>query len=86
MLAFFNILNYNNKAFNRNAEVVEWQTRRTQNPLVVIPCGFKSHLRHQAKLTQRRVSFFYLQLRKERAEQRLLFRPLTLFIQKFFKA
>ena len=30
-----------------NAEVVEWQTRRTQNPLVAIPCGFKSHLRHQ---------------------------------------
>ena len=23
------------------------QTRRTQNPLVAIPCGFKSHLRHQ---------------------------------------
>ena len=46
MLAFFHFLHYNNKAF-RNAEVVEWQTRRTQNPLVVIPCGFKSHLRHQ---------------------------------------
>ena len=24
-----------------------WQTRRTQNPMVAIPCGFKSHLRHQ---------------------------------------
>ena len=47
MLAFFHFLHYNNKAFNPEAEVVEWQTRRTQNPLVVIPCGFKSHLRHQ---------------------------------------
>ena len=24
-----------------------WQTRRTQNPLVATPCGFKSHHRHQ---------------------------------------
>lgn len=29
------------------AGVVEWQTRGTQNPLVAIPCGFKSHHRHQ---------------------------------------
>ncbi len=26
--------------------MVEWQTRRTQNPVVAIPCGFESHLRH----------------------------------------
>ena len=24
----------------------EWQTMRTQNPLVATPCGFKSHHRH----------------------------------------
>lgn len=27
-----------------------WQTRRTQNPVVAIPCGFKSHFRHQIYL------------------------------------
>ncbi len=32
------------------AEVVEWQTRRTQNPLMVTSCGFKSHLRHQTEI------------------------------------
>ena len=31
------------------AEVVKWQTRWTQNPVVEIPCGFKSRLRHQIK-------------------------------------
>jgi hypothetical protein len=29
------------------AGVVEWQTRRTQNPVGVTPWGFKSPLRHQ---------------------------------------
>ena len=29
-----------------HAGVVEWQTRRTQNPLVAIPCRFKSDHRH----------------------------------------
>ncbi len=28
------------------AEVAEWQTRRTQNPLPARVCGFNSHLRH----------------------------------------
>ena len=28
------------------AGVSEWQTMRTQNPLVATPCGFKSHHRH----------------------------------------
>ena len=28
--------------------MVEWQTRRTQNPLVAIPCGFESHQRHHS--------------------------------------
>ena len=28
------------------AEVVEWQTRWLQVPVVAIPCGFKSHLLH----------------------------------------
>ena len=27
------------------AEVAEWQTRRTQNPVLARGCGFKSHLR-----------------------------------------
>ena len=26
-----------------------WQTRRTQNPVVAIPCGFDPHYRHQIK-------------------------------------
>ena len=26
--------------------MMEWQTLQTQNLLVVIPCGFKSHYRH----------------------------------------
>src|ERR1041384_3381463 len=29
------------------AGVVEWQTRRTQNPVGETLCGFKSRLRHQ---------------------------------------
>ena len=29
------------------AGVVEWQTRRTQNPMLVTTCGFKSHHQHQ---------------------------------------
>ena len=29
-----------------HAGVAEWQTRRTQNPLVARPCGFDSLLRH----------------------------------------
>ena len=37
------------KRLSTLAEVVEWQTRRTQNPLVAIPCGFKSHHRHQTR-------------------------------------
>ena len=66
MLDFFYIIDYNNKAFENNcAEVVEWQTRRTQNPLVVIPCGFKSHLRHQTKIKRTLInfqsSFYFLQ-------------------------
>ena len=31
------------------AGVVEWQTRRTQNPMYASTCGFKSHLRHQVE-------------------------------------
>jgi hypothetical protein len=30
----------------RGARVVEWQTRRTQNPLPARACGFESHLGH----------------------------------------
>ena len=33
----------------KKAEVAEWQTRRTQNPLGAIPCEFDSHLRHRRK-------------------------------------
>jgi hypothetical protein len=32
------------------AGVAEWQTRRTQNPLVARPCGFDSLLRHQLSI------------------------------------
>ena len=31
---------------DKKAEVAEWQTRRTQNPVHASECGFKSHLRH----------------------------------------
>jgi hypothetical protein len=33
--------------FSDRAGVVEWQTRRTQNPVGATLCGFKSRLRHQ---------------------------------------
>ena len=29
------------------AEVVKWQTRRSQKPVGMSPCGFDSRLRHQ---------------------------------------
>src|SRR5208283_1685668 len=32
------------------AEVAEWQTRRTQNPVHASECGFKSHLRHSREI------------------------------------
>jgi hypothetical protein len=31
------------------AGMAEWQTRRTQNPLAAMSCGFKSHFRHDMK-------------------------------------
>jgi hypothetical protein len=31
---------------DQQAEVAEWQTRRTQNPVLATGCGFKSHLRY----------------------------------------
>ena len=36
-----------NMTCNLRAGVVEWQTRRTQNPVGATLCGFKSRLRHQ---------------------------------------
>jgi hypothetical protein len=33
------------------AEVAEWQTRRTQNPVLARGCGFKSHLRYYPLVT-----------------------------------
>ena len=36
----------------REAEVAEWQTRRTQNPVPARGCGFKSHLRYCLKNTR----------------------------------
>lgn len=38
------------------AGMAEWQTRRTQNPLVAISCGFKSHFRHEKKNASDRFS------------------------------
>ncbi len=40
--------------------MVEWQTRRTQNPLMATSCGFKSRLRHQIKNRVYIYSVFYL--------------------------
>ena len=37
---------------------MEWQTWRTQNPLVATPCGFKSRHRH-LKIRTRRCADFY---------------------------
>ena len=42
------------------AEVVEWQTRWTQNPLLETTCGFKSHLRHQKIPNPMRVGDFLI--------------------------
>ena len=42
------------------AEVVEWQTRRTQNPLLATTCGFKSRLRHQYNLFRKEQIFLSL--------------------------
>ena len=39
-----------------SAGVAEWQTRRTQNPLVARPCGFDSLLRHHPE----RLIFLYI--------------------------
>ena len=41
-----------------NAEVVEWQTRWTQNPLLETTCGFKSHLRHQETFNPKGLEVF----------------------------
>ena len=40
-----------------HAGVAEWQTRRTQNPLVARPCGFDSLLRHQHFFATERAFF-----------------------------
>ncbi len=40
------------------AEVVEWQTRRLQVPVVAIPCGFKSHLPHAKSFRRKSGAFF----------------------------
>ena len=37
--------------------MVEWQRRRTQNPLLATTCGFKSHFRHH-RHTERRKALF----------------------------
>ena len=39
-------------AVDIHAGVSEWQTMRTQNPLVATPCGFKSHHRHQIRTSR----------------------------------
>ena len=47
------------------AGVVEWQTRRTQNPMLVTTCGFKSHHQHHKKsigLIQNVSDLFSLQI------------------------
>jgi hypothetical protein len=46
--------------------VVEWQTRRTQNPVGETLCGFKSHLRHHL-ITNQDISQSYLVTPKSRA-------------------
>lgn len=40
------------------AGVAEWQTRRIQNPLAAMSCGFKSHLRHRIRLVPVRGGLF----------------------------
>lgn len=39
------------------AEVAEWQTRWTQNPVSSQACGFESHLRHSSRFTNKIKSF-----------------------------
>ena len=63
------------------ARVAEWQTRRTQNPLFVRTCGFKSHLGHQViptltpmgqRLLQRRLTQTSSRIRELREELRVV--------------
>ena len=41
------------------AGVVEWQTRWTQNPLLVTTCGFKSHHLHQTRYSVECLVFLF---------------------------
>jgi len=50
MFDFRTFVSYNNQ---RDAEVAEWQTRRSQKPLRATSCGFDSHLRHQPPFGRR---------------------------------
>ena len=52
------IANFVLLSLGNRAEVVEWQTRRTQNPLLATTCGFKSRLRHQTKALAFASAFF----------------------------
>ena len=45
-----------------------WQTRWTQNPVVVIPCRFDSDQRHQ-KMNQENSWFVFLFISKKRINQ-----------------
>ena len=54
---------------HRCAGVSEWQTMWTQNPLVVIPCGFDPHHRHKKEALQLVWGAFFLSAACERVEQ-----------------
>ena len=45
-LDFFDYIEYN-RCVHKMPVCWNWQTRRTQNPLLATACGFKSHHRHQ---------------------------------------
>ena len=47
-----------------------WQTRWTQNPVVVIPCGFDSHHLHQNKRRRQKASFLFWYNQRESNPER----------------
>ena len=72
-------------ALHTRAGVSEWQTMRTQNPLVATPCGFKSHRRHH--MNEPHFSNCFIEKRGSSYVESLVTRGFLLFVAPdlFFK-
>ena len=77
-------IRYNITAIS-HAGVSEWQTMRTQNPLVATPCGFKSHRRHH--MNEPHFSNCFIEKRGSSYVESLVTRGFPLFVAPdlFFK-